>query len=82
LLADQAGLPLTLVVTAALDPLRDEGRAYAAKAIAAGVPTTYREIGGTIHGFASYRRMIPSAQADLTAVLELARALIREASHG
>jgi acetyl esterase len=82
LLADQAGLPLTLVVTAALDPLRDEGRAYAARAIAAGVPTTYREIRGTIHGFASYRRMIPSAQADLTAILELARALIREAARG
>ena len=79
LLADQTGLPPTLVVTAALDPLRDEGRAYAAKAIAAGVPTTYREIRGTIHGFASYRRMIPSAQADLAAILELARALIREA---
>ena len=25
------------------DPLRDQGRAYAAKAIWAGVPTTYRE---------------------------------------
>lgn len=75
--ADQAGLPPTLVVTAALDPLRDEGRAYAAATILAGVPTFYREIPGTIHGFASYRSAIPSAQRDLTAILDLAREVIR-----
>jgi acetyl esterase len=79
LLADPSGLPLTLVVTASLDPLRDEGRAYAAKTTSAGVPTTYREVQGTIHGFACYRQAIPSAQADLTAVLALAKAMIREA---
>jgi acetyl esterase len=78
LLADQAGMPPTLVVTAALDPLRDQGRAYAAAAIGAGVPTSYREIGGTIHGFATYRRVIPSAVADLSAILDLARAMIAE----
>jgi acetyl esterase len=82
LLADQSGLPATLVVTAALDPLRDEGRGYAARTIAAGVPTTYREVRGTIHGFASYRGVIPSAQTDLAAILELARAMIREAGAG
>jgi acetyl esterase len=79
LLADQAGLPPTLVVTAALDPLRDEGRAYAAKAIEAGVQVTYREIPGTIHGFATYRRLITSAQADLTAILTIAKAMVAEA---
>lgn len=78
LFADQAGMPPTLLVTASLDPLRDEGRAYAAKTIEAGVPTTYREIQGTIHGFATYRAMIPSARADLEAVLELAKAMIDE----
>jgi len=77
-LADQTGMPPTLVVTAALDPLRDEGRAYAAATIAAGVPTTYREFAGTIHGFCSYRKLIPSAQDDLTVVLDLARAMLSE----
>lgn len=81
-LADQAGVPPTLVVTAGLDPLRDEGRVYAAATIAAGVPTTYREFAGTIHGFCSYRKMIPSAQADLTVTLQLARAMIAEALAG
>ena len=76
---DLAGLPPTLVVTAALDPLRDQGRAYAAAAITAGVPVSYREYAGTIHGFVSYRRMIPSAQADTLAFLAAARAMIAEA---
>ena len=79
LLADQTGMPPTLVVTASLDPLRDEGRAYAAKAIAAGVQTTYREMKGTIHGFASYRGAIPSARTDLTAILDVARGMLSEA---
>jgi acetyl esterase len=78
LLADQAGLPPTLVVTAGLDPLRDHGRAYAAKTLEAGVPTSYIEVPGTIHGFAGFRRAIASAQADLTAVLAVARTMLAE----
>ena len=78
LLADPTGMPPTLVATASLDPLRDEGRAYAAKSIGAGVPTSYREAVGTIHGFASYRRVIASAQADLTNILSAAAEMIRE----
>jgi acetyl esterase len=78
LVGDQAGMPPTLVVTAGLDPLRDQGRAYAAKAVAAGVATTYREFPGVIHGFLGFRRVIPSAQKDFEIVLDLARALIAE----
>jgi acetyl esterase len=77
-LADQTGMPPTLVVTASLDPLRDSGRAYAAKTIAAGVPTTYREFPGMIHGFLTFRRVIPSAQAHLVSLLEIARSMIAE----
>jgi acetyl esterase len=76
LLADQQGMPPTLVVTAALDPLRDEGRAYAASTILAGVPTIFHEVEGNIHGFATYRRVIPSAQADLDVILGLAKQLL------
>lgn len=75
-LADQAGLPPTLVITASLDPLRDNGRAYACATIAAGVDTTYREMKGTIHGFCGYRAMLASGQADLEEVMELARDII------
>jgi acetyl esterase len=76
LLVDQAGMPPTLVVTAGLDPLRDQGRAYAAATALAGVPTVFHEAVGTIHGFAGFRRAIPSAQADVDAFLKLAKALL------
>lgn len=74
LLGDLSGLPATVLVTAALDPLRDEGRAYAAKLIEAGVPTTFYEAKGQIHGFATYRKAIPSAQQDTLQFLALAKA--------
>jgi acetyl esterase len=77
LLNDLAGMPPLLMVTAALDPLRDQGRAYAAKAIEAGVFTTYLEIPGTIHGFAGYRQAIPSAQQDFVDILEIAAHMLR-----
>ena len=65
----QAGMPPTLVMTAGLDPLRDQGRRYAAACVEAGVETTYLEARGTIHGFACMRRAIPSAQADVARFL-------------
>lgn len=76
LLADLTGLPPTLLVTAGFDPLRDEGRAFAAKAIEAGVQVTYREYRGTIHGCFTFRKSLPSAQADLTVMLGLAREML------
>ena len=78
LLADLAGLPPTVLVTASLDPLRDQGRAYAAKLVEAGVPTTYFEASGNIHGFATYRKAIPSAQEDTVAFLALAQAMLAQ----
>lgn len=78
LLGDLSGLPPTVLVTASLDPLRDQGRAYAAKLIEAGVPTTYYEAKGSIHGFATYRKAIPSAQEDTVAFLELAETMLDE----
>ena len=70
------------MLTAALDPLRDQGRAYAAKCVAAGVPTTYIEAPGTIHGFASYRKAIPSGQTDFVAALETAQVMLRQSLAG
>lgn len=76
ILADLAGLPPTVLVTASLDPLRDSGRAFAAKLAEAGVPVSFHEAKGLIHGFATYRRGIPSANADLKQALDLAKAML------
>jgi acetyl esterase len=51
LAADHSGLPPAFIATAEFDPLRDDGRAYHAKLHDAGVPSTYVEYEGMIHGF-------------------------------
>ncbi|GGN58062.1 lipase [Novosphingobium indicum] len=78
LLGDLHGMPPTVLVTASLDPLRDQGRAYAAKLVETGVPTVYYEGQGLIHGFATFRKDIPSAQNDTVAFLKLARTMLDE----
>lgn len=61
----QAGLPPTLVLTAGLDPIRDQGRAYAAACVEAGVDTVYIEAQGIVHGFICLRKALPSGNADI-----------------
>ncbi|HEX9933430.1 MAG TPA: alpha/beta hydrolase [Allosphingosinicella sp.] len=61
----QAGMPPTLIVTAGLDPIRDQGRAYASACIEAGVETVYLEAEGNIHGFINLRKAIPSSNEDI-----------------
>lgn len=78
LLADLTGLAPTVLVTAGLDPLRDGGRAFAAKLATSGVPVSFYEASGMIHGFATYRRGIPSAAGDLARVMGMARALLAD----
>lgn len=71
--------PATLVFTCGLDPLRDQGRAYAAKLIGAGVPTVFREAKGQIHACFNLRQAIPSAQGDLAGCLADLKDIVMEA---
>ena len=50
---DLSGLAPAMIVAADLDPLVDEGKAYANKLRKAGVPTTYHLYNGVTHGFFS-----------------------------
>ncbi|MBI0474975.1 alpha/beta hydrolase [Sphingomonas sp. MA1305] len=79
LLGNVAGLPPAVIVTASLDPIRDQGRAYAAALAQAGVPVVFREAVGTIHGFATLRKAIPSSQGDVAAYLATLKPAIVEA---
>jgi len=79
LLGAMAGLPPALVLTASLDPIRDQGRAYAGALIAAGVPVVFREAVGNIHGFVTLRKIIPSSAGDVAGALVALRGIIAEA---
>ncbi len=74
-----AGLPPAVIVTASLDPIRDQGRAYAAALIQAGVPVTFREARGNIHGFITLRQAVPSSAGDVAAYLTAVKGAIVEA---
>jgi acetyl esterase len=78
MLAPLAGMPPALVTTASLDPIRDQGRAYAAALTQAGVPVSFREAKGNIHGYLNLRRAIPSSNDDLVVSLAALNALLAE----
>jgi acetyl esterase len=71
---DLSGLPPAYVITAGFDPLRDEGRDYADALDKAGVPVTYVNYPGMVHGFFSMRSFIPKAREAIAA----AAAALRE----
>lgn len=71
---DFSGLPPAYVVSAELDPVRDDGREYAARLALAGVDVTYREARGMIHGFMRARFTGPAAKAEYDRICAFLRA--------
>ncbi|MCG8915246.1 alpha/beta hydrolase [Actinokineospora sp. PR83] len=55
--ADVANLPPAFIATAEYDPLRDDGRRYAERLRAAGVPTEHRDY-PAVHGFGLMRGVL------------------------
>jgi acetyl esterase len=67
------GLPPTLIITAGLDPLKDEGTAYARKLREAGVKTELKNYDGVTHEFFGMGAVVGTAakaQADAASALK------------
>jgi acetyl esterase/lipase len=56
------GLPAATVITASIDPLMSEGKTYADKLQAAGVPVKYRNFDGATHEFFGMGAVVPQAR--------------------
>lgn len=71
------GLPPAIILTAGLDPLRDQGRALAGQLIAQGAETHYIEADGLIHGMATMRKSLPTADRIIRRATAIFAELIR-----
>jgi acetyl esterase len=74
----QEGMPPSLVTTASLDPLRDQGQAYVEKLKQAGVRVEHISADGNIHGHINIRQAIPSVQADVESYITALKALLAD----
>jgi acetyl esterase/lipase len=63
--ADHGGLPPAFILTAAFDPLKDEGEAYANKLKEQGVPVKYHCYEGMVHGFIAMPGAVDMAKTAL-----------------
>jgi acetyl esterase len=68
-----AGLPAAIIHTAEFDPMRDEGNAYAAKLVAAGVAVEHTCHDGMIHNFQAMGAVLPQGRLVLHQIGEQIR---------
>ena len=75
---DQTNMPPTLITTASLDPLSEQGIAYAEKLRASGVLVEHRSAEGNIHGHITLRKAIPSSKDDVAGNLSALKAMLAQ----
>jgi acetyl esterase len=76
---DFSGLAPAFVVTAAFDPLRDEGEEYAQALRAAGTPVIARRFGGFIHAFVAAAGVSRGARDAVIEIAGVTRAMFATA---
>ncbi|MFD5697056.1 alpha/beta hydrolase [Streptomyces lasiicapitis] len=82
LLADLTGLPPAHVVTAGFDPLRDEGRAYAARLRDAGVAVTEGHFPAMFHGFLGFPPLLADARTAQETVIDAIASTVNGRKNG
>jgi acetyl esterase/lipase len=70
------GLPAAIIHTAEFDPMRDEGNAYAAKLVAAGVEVEHVCHDGMIHNFHALGAILPQGRLVLHQIGEQVRRVL------
>ena len=75
-----ADLPPAVIVTGGLDPLRDQGRTLAAAMAGQGTETHVIEAHGLIHGMATMRKSLPTADAIIGRATTIFAEMVRAAT--
>jgi acetyl esterase len=78
--ANAAGMCPSIVATAGLDVLQDQGRRIAVKLVEAGVDTLYLHMEGLTHDFSTTRKALPSAQAEMQRIISAMRLMLGKVS--
>jgi acetyl esterase len=73
LAADLSGLPPTLIVTAGLDILRDEGQRFAERLRSSAVPVEVRDYSTMVHGFFQWHGTVLAARLAMNEVVNFLR---------
>ena len=82
LAADLSGLPPAVIATAEYDPLSSEGARYAERLRAAGVPVTYLDGKGLVHGFLYYPRVARACATAREAFADAIRSAVTQGAPG
>lgn len=78
LAADLSGLPPAFIASAECDPLADDGRRYAQRLVDSGVPVTFRQYDGHVHGSQALTALLPTARTWRDAVVAAVREHLME----
>jgi acetyl esterase len=77
---DHSNMPPSLVTTASLDPLRDQGIAYVEALKAAGVTVVHVQAEGNVHGHINLLKGIPSSLDDVRTNLATLKSMLAQAT--